>query len=745
MTVERKIFGSPVLPLNRDADVEPDGGGDGFDLTAFLQMLRVRQRIIVGTAATVIAITAIVVFHETPLYDASALVMLDQRQNKVMDVDAVLSGLPTDITSIENQLQILRSRSLMARVIAKLHLDSDAPAAPEAPDFIATALQDLNPLNWFGWMAGGGSKADAGQDRLNGAIDGLLDAETVTQVGRSSAMLVTFRSPDPAKAASIANAIADAYVDDQLNAKFEATQKTSQWLADRLQNLSAQMQTADAAVQQYKAEHNITETAGGGSILDQQLAQLNGQLVVARSNLAEAQAKYSRVRTLQASGRAEDVAQVFQSGMISQLRQQQADLLRQKAQLSTTFGPRHPKMLDIESQLRNIDAKIAEEVQRVVETVANDVSVANAQVQSLENSLKELEDKSDVENKAKVKLTELQAKASSAHQLYEAFLAKFKETQGQEGIQTPDARIISKAVVPSAPAVPDKTRDMELALAGGLLLGLAFAWVAERLDSGFRTVAQIEHLLGVPVLGTLPELPGVAKAHEQAADRVVDKPLSSFAEAVRGLQMGLVLSNVDKRPKVILVTSSVPDEGKTTVALSLARTAAHSEQKVLLLDCDFRRPSLAGAMGMTEKRDGLTEILAGEATLEKCLIRDPRSSVLFLPTSRMSASPPDVLGSAAMEKLITGLKSQFDMIVIDSAPLLPVNDTKILARLVDAVLFVVRWEKTPRDAVSNAARALADVQAPVAGVVMARADAERYRYYSYGYQSYYSYNKYYGE
>ncbi len=745
MTVESKITGRPILPIDHGGEPEQPDAGGGFDLTALLQMARVRQRIILGTAAVVFTLVAIVVFHTTPLYDSSAIVMVDNRQNRVADMDAVLSGLNTDETTIENQIQILRSRNLMGRVIDKLHLDREPKSAPTAPDFLATAIRYANPLHWFGSASGARTPQQEQADAREGLIDGLLGSETVTAIGASSAMQITYRDADPRRAAKLANAIADAYVEDQLNAKFEATQKTSQWLADRLQQLSQQMQTADADVQQYKAEHNITQTQDGGSLLDQQLVQLNGQLVAARSALAEAQAKYARVKALQSSGRAEDVAQVFQSGMISQLRQQQADLLRQKAQLATVYGPRHPQMLDIESQIRNIDEKIKEEVQRVVETVANDVSVASAQVSSLENSLHELEGKSDVQNKAGVKLAELQARASSAHQLYEAFLGKFKETQGQEGVQAPDARIISRAVVPGGPSVPNKRRALELALAGGLALGFAFAWLAERLDAGFRTVSQVERVFGVPVLSTLPELPGVSKRDEHAADRIVDKPLSMYAEAVRGLQMGLVLSNVDKRPKMVLITSSVPDEGKSTVALSLARTAARADQKVLLVDCDLRHPTLAGALGLPESGKGLVEVMGGQARLEDCVIRDPRSNLWVLPTFRSAGHPPDMLGSATMEKLLQKLQADYDMVVVDSAPILPVNDTKILARLVDAVVFVVRWEKTPRDAAINAMRALSDVQAPLAGIVLARADSERYRYYSYGYQDYTAYHTYYSD
>ncbi len=743
MTVQKNILGVSGLPFEQD--VEPPSSGGGFDLTGLLQMVQVRKYVILGTALAIVVAAAIYVFRMTPLYDASAYVMLDQRQNKVVDVDAVLSGLPTDPTSLENQLQILRSRSLMSHVVDKLRLDDGRLSQPAAFDLTASILYYLNPSHWFEAPPATKTKDELAQERRNGIINGLLGSETVTGIGRSSAMQITFRSADPEKSAAYANAIADAYVEDQLNAKFEATQKASQWLADRLQQLQNQMQAADAAVQQYMAENNITETSAGGSMIDQQMGQLNSQLVTARAALAEAQARYSRVRALQASGQAEDVAQVFQSGMIGQLRQQQADLLRQKAQLLTVFGPRHPKMLDVESQLRNVDAKIAEEVKRVVETVANEVAVASAQVNSLQASLGQIEGRSSVENKARIKLTELRARSTAVHQLYDAFLGKFKEVQGQEGIQAPDARVISRAVVSGTPAVPNTIRTLEIAAVLGLLAGLAVAYLLERLDTGIRTTAQVETLLGVPVLTTLPELKGVAKSGEQAADRIIDKPLSAFSEAMRGLQMSLTLSNVDRAPKVILITSSVPDEGKTTVALSLARIIARSDKKVVLIDGDLRRPSVANAIQLPPVEHSLTELLSGQTTLDKCLVKDPRSNVMILPTTKVTGNPPDLMASTAMEKMIAALRSTFDAVVIDSAPLLPVNDTKVLARLVDTVVFVVRWEKTERKAVASAARSLADVKAPVAGVVLTRADATRYRYYSYGYNSYYNYNKYYSD
>ena len=742
MNVQRILGDSDNRHALHETDIEPHNE-TVFDLTDLLRIVRVRKKIILGTALAVVALTALVLFRLTPLYSAKSLVMLDQRQNKVEDVSAVLSGLPTDPTSIENQVQILRSRSLLSRVIDKQHLMDDSEFGPGEPGLLTAAIYFLNPLHWLPSPVTTKTNAQKLLDQRNAAIDRLLGHETVAAQGRSSAILITFDAADPNKAAAICNAIADAYVEDQLNAKFDATQKATVWLADRIQELSTQVQTAEAAVQEYKATNGLTETVNGTSLVDQQMAELNGQLVTARSDLAEKEARYARVLQLQRTGHAEDVTQAVESPLISTLRGQETDLLRQEADLTSKYGPRHPKMLDLESQKRNLQAKIAEEVGRVVQTVGNDAAIARARVGSLQDSLNKLTGESTVDNKARVKLKELEARASSNRQLYEAFLGRFKAAQGQEGIQTPDARIISKAELPHTPSFPNKSLSFGVAIPGGLLLGFLFAMLAERLDAGFRTVHQIERLLGVPVLSTLPEIPGLEKTGGQAADRIVDKPMSSFSEAVRGLQMGLVLSNVDQRPRVVLVTSSVPSEGKTTVAISLARLGAQQRQRTLVIDADLRRPTVAETLGLNGSEGGLIQLLTGEATLDQVLVKDPRSSAMVLPAFKTAGSPPDILGSIAMERFIEGLKSHFDLIVIDSAPLLPVNDTKVIARLADAILFVVRWEKTPRDAVIEAARSLADIHASVAGVALTRADAERYRYYSYGYQSYYTYDKYY--
>jgi capsular exopolysaccharide synthesis family protein len=749
MTMQRSFSTGSLLPLE---PVEPQSSEPAFDFNAILKLVVLRYRLIIGTTLAVVAITLINVANITPQYDATALVLIDQQKNKVTDPNAVLSAMPIDPITVDNQLQILQSRDLMAQVINTLKLDKSPPQVVP-PSFLSRVEFYLKPTNWFGTRVATKPVSSAAQRRED-LIEMLLGGEKVGAVEMSSALQIGFRSTSPQQAAQIANAIADAYVQQQVTTKSQATQKTSQWLADRLQQLSSQMQAADAEVQEYKIANNITETASGGSVLDQQLAQLNTQLVTARSDLAEAQAKYAQAKQLQASGRAEDLSQIFQSGLIQQLRTQQSELLRQKAQYLNIFGPKHPKMVELESQLKDIEGKINDEVTRVVATVANDVAVANARVASLQTSMSRLETDSGVQDKAKIKLAELEARSNSAHQLYQAFLEKFKETQGQEGIQTADSRVISRAVPPEAPAIPNKTRDMEMSLVGGLFLGFLLAFAAERFDGRLRTAEQLENLLHLPVLSTIPELKG-RKSSQSAADHVIEKPLSTYAEAMRGLELALSHSNIERKPKTILVTSSVPDEGKTTVALSLARVCARGKKKVLLVDCDFRRPSVRKALGLEgarayartsaieERANGLLDVLSGSKPLEDAVITDPQSSVKCLLALRIPTNPTDILSSSAMQRFIKKAGAEWDYVIFDSAPVLPVNDTRILAPFIDTIAFVVRWKKTPKEAVVTAARSLADVNAPVAGIVMTRADLRRQRYYGHGYQSYHKYEKYY--
>lgn len=714
-------FNQPLVPADEFARAPEHFAADqaAFDITALLRILRERRSIVFATIGAVLGLTVAALLILPVTYGATAVMMLDQRKNSVADVNAVLSGLPSDEATIQNQVQVLTSRQLASRVVAQLKLDRDPEFNPE-----------LSPsmFGLFSWS----SQASHLSIGTEATITKFLKRVSVEQVGLTSAMTISVASSDAAKSARITNALADAYVQDQLGAKFDATQKASKWLANRVREMAAQVQADEAAVQQYKAEHGIVDTTVGGSIVDQQTASVSVQLINARADLAQKTALYNRTLELQHSGRAVEASQVAASPLIAQLRAQEVELQRQEAQFSSRYLPQHPKMVDIASQRRETRTKIGAEVARVIDSLANDVAVSRANVQSLESSLGQLQSKFQNQNSASAKLKALESIATSSRSIYEGLLSRLKEVQGQEGIAAADARIISRAMVPTT-ASPRPTTVLGVAIPASLVLGLMFAFLAEGIDPSLRSSEHVDKYLGLPVLATLPEVAGQG-TKRGAADLIVDDPSSSFAESIRGLYLGLSLQHSDRAPKVLVVTSAVPGEGKTVVAVSLARLAARNGRRVIIVDADFRRPAVAETMSVAPHAGGIVDVLEGRLPLEQGAVRDGRSQAFVLSGARKPVNPSDLLTSDVIEKLIVTLRSRYDLIIVDSAPLLPVHDTLALSEHVDAALFVTHSGKTTRDAVVAALRSLKSTRVAVAGVALTRTKLDpRYYYRDYLY------------
>ena len=763
-----------------NGQVAPDFPGQPLQLTNLLQLLRLRWLFIVGMALLTLIIVTPIILSLAPRYSAAAIVTFDQRINSVTDADAVLSKLSGNSATVQAQLQTLRSRSFLSRVIAKERLENDPAYNTRLQnddaegDFLTTwsarAESWLSSVAaWFSTIASTTdpdtveqdvreeiaadllsqevnlaevSDQDSAQDAPDAIIDGLLRALTVSQVGGAPAIRIEFRSTVPQQTARIANAIADTYIEDLLNTKFEATETASRFLSDRVTELRGQLQAADTAAAQYRLNNSSVETGQAPSTMDQQLGALSAELVAARMSLAEQVAKAGRIRDLQQEGRSVEVTQVADSPLIAQLRAEQNTLQRQEAELSSRYGPRHPRMVDLESQKQDLQRKIAEEVGRITRTASNEIQMAQAKVTSLEQSMNVLEKAVVGRNQSLVTLKQLEERAASTRTLYEAALLRFEQVKDREQIQRPDARVLSYAAVPrQRDFPPSRALMLAVMVPASLFLGFFALVLREFLANGFRTSAHVEQILALPVLAMAPEMRG--KKTRSIINIVNDKPCSSYAESIRGIQLGLCLPDVDRSPKVILVTSSMPREGKSTVAMSLARSAARNGKKVVLVDCDLRRPSVLTMARSGKVSKGLVQALLGKESLENCLQKDPRSEVLLLGPETIVENPARLLGSIEMENLIRELRASADLVIIDSAPLLPVNDTKLLVRLVDTMLLIVRWEKTPRNAAAAAARSLFDLHAPIAGVVMTRADPRQYYAYSYGLSHYSSYAQYY--
>lgn len=701
---------------------------DALQLAEVLAVLRARRRTIRNVALCVIGLSVLVVMLLPTRYTTSAVVMLDQRKNNLTDPSSALSALPTDSASLQNQIQILKSRDLANQVVTRLNLMDDPefnPAVNAGPVHVfSEILSAANPLHWGGKPAG----MNTAEMQRAHVIDNLLDHVSAETIGLSTSIAISVSSSSAEKSARIANAIADTYIDDQGAVQANATERTAEWLSKRSEKLARQVQAAEGAVQKYKAEHNLNETADGTSLADQQLSAISTQLVQARAEYAQKQATNTRAIKQGASGDSADMAAVIASPSIVQLREKEADLAKQEADLATRYGPLHPKMKAIESQKRDLESKINQEVARVSASMANDVAIARANVISLQASLKRAERDAAKQNLARVKLKELQANAASTRAMYEAFVGRLREAQDATAFNGSPARLISHAPVPQSAASPKRKIIVLASIPAGILLGILVALVSERMAPGGATMrvqppavrptnAQApprpRHIGEQPraARAATPLLAEIPDAHRaRAADFVIDWPGSQFTHAIAGLARKMTGANV----KIIAVTAPDAGPAKTNVALGLARAAARYGKRVVIVDANFRSPSLSYAMGMGAAPAGIIEVLSRRIPLANALVRDPRSPVYALTPTQPRGDSAAVLSSPAMAGMLAQMRKMADIVIVDCPPVFAGNDTQIIAQFADAMLVVTHNDPT------HAINTLAHVSTAPAGVVFAR-------------------------
>ncbi len=722
---------------------------DQFDIREMLGMLRRRRALILGCMLVLTTIAVLVVFNLKPKYTADTALLLDTRKTNVIDLQAVVSGLQPEAAAVRSEIDVLRSRQLIEKVIEKLGLVGN-------PDFNTELKGDKGDV-WsslakfrrsaLDWLAEIGvirpparvalTPAEQQQQTLMRLTDKLLDHLAIGNDTRSYTIKLSYTDENPELATQIVNTVADLYLVDQLEAKFDATKRANAWLSQQVAELRTQVNAAEQAVQTYRDQHKLTAAdVKGTTITTQQLGELNSQLVLANADLAQKEARLRQFQEAMKKGTVEaDAPEVLNSPLITQLRAQETEVVRKEADLSASFGPRHPAIINVRAELRDVRRQIAQEINKIVGNLAQDVQVARIRVQSLQQNLAELQKNASKSNDATVKLHELEREAQASRALYESFLTRFKETSQEEDIQQPDARVIARADVPVDPSFPNKKLFIALALLGSALIGIVIAVIAERLDNGFRAAEQVESMTGVVGLGMIPMISGRGLLRKPE-DTVLRQPSSAFAESIRSVRTAILYANVDKPPRVLLVTSAVPEEGKSLISVSLARSAAKAGQKVLLIDADLRRPKIA-AMLKGRSDATLPELFAGKIAPEEVLNRDAESGVDFICAHAGMPNPQDLLGSQHMRDFVRSISQHYDMVVIDSPPVLAASDSLVLSRIVDATIFIVRWEKTPRQVVLGALKQIQTVGGQIAGVVLSRVNVRKHARFGYGDHGYY--------
>jgi polysaccharide biosynthesis transport protein len=713
--------------------------------TGFLQR---QYPVIVFTLLVMMALAAIYVLSAQPKYTAQAKLLIDTRKVQLFQQQSVLGDSPPDPASVDSQVEILQSENVARAVIKELHLTEDPEFMSPRGDLVSAIkgipsaiMASISSL----FASSGGQPSE--YDPTQAAIARLHSDLTIGRVGLAYVISINFRAPDPKRAAQIANAVADAYIVDQLEAKYQATRRAGVWMQDRMRELREQATSAERAVVGFKTKNNIVD-AGGRLMNDQQLAELNSSLVQGRAQTAEAKAKLERIEeVLRMGAEVPDatVTDTLKNEVINKLRSQYLDFSRREAEFSVKYGSGHLAVVSLRTQMREIRKVIVDELRRIAQTYRSDYEIAKAREESLTKSLAEIVSVSQTTNQAQIALRELESSAQSYRALHDNFLQRYMESVQQQSFPISEARLITTASPPTSPSSPRTKLVLMLGAAGGIIVGFGLGMLREIADRAFRTSEQVASILHTDCIAVLPKIKGPVtfRSHEPRADyggldhriikrdqrdqslfwAVIDSPFSRFAESMREIRVAADLREPIKASKVLGITSSLPNEGKSTIAMALAQSIAQVGGRVILLDADLRNPGLSRKLS-PQSKVGLLEVLANQVEIEDAVCFDPDTHLEFLPavvTERMAHSS-QVLASEATKILIERLRQSYDYIIVDLSPLAPVVDVRAMTHLVDSFVFVIEWGRTKIDVVEHALGLAQGVYDNLLGVVLNKAD-----------------------
>jgi capsular exopolysaccharide synthesis family protein len=680
-----------------------------------------RRRLLPFAAAALVVIGLVLtyVLVQTPTYEATSSVVIEPRKTDVIDINAVVSGLNPETNVIDTEVQILSSRTLAGRVAKALQIwrwpEYALPPSVDPND--PKLLPGTHPL--------------AGRLQYN---------VTIRRAGLSFVITITARASDPELAALIANEYARQYIAQQSDTKNQATRQASQFLQARLDKMRDEVVSADQAVQNYKIAHGLM-SAEGSTMAEQEVSTLNQQIAAARADVAEKEGRLAAARgQIGRGGGGQDVGAALSSGTVSTLRTREAETTQRLADLTTRYGELHPDVRKAKQELADVRAQLQLEINRIISSLSAEAQAAQSRLNSLTGSQSAAKGALASNSAAQVGMLDLDRKAEAARTIYTAFLNRSKETMSQEGMLQPDARIDSFSRVPVLPVSPNIPLAIVFGMAAALICGFAAVALAEYIDGRIRTKTDIERRLRVRYAGAIPELSSTLNGirnNDSPEDYLLTHPFSAFAEAFRGLRAVLMVRG-GTMPGVVAITSALPREGKSTTSIGLARTLAVSGLRTVLVDCDIRRRSTSETL-LPPNSNGLFAYLDGSATLDQALVKDALTDLNVLGTTVPPDSARDLFGDRQLATFLAQLRQRFDVIILDTAPVLGIAETRAIAAAADTVLMLARWRKTSIKAADAAVELLMTAQVKLRGVALTMVDIRKYA--STGHEDVYSYHK----
>ena len=714
---------------------------DSIDLRHYWRVLMRFKWDIIGLAFVVSIVTALVVVNMEDIYRSTASLMIESRQAQITSIEEIYGLDPQQSEYYSTQYEILRSRVLAERVIRDMDLLTHPEFRPEE-DTGGFSLSDILPGFLTGNSANGTnapvSEAVREQRLMASVLGRFSERLTVEPIRNTQLVRVHFESEDPELAATIANNLSEAYINQNLEQRLAVTQKASSFLSNRLEGLRETVEAAEQRLQDFLDQEQLVEIEGVTSLNVQQLDELNSQLVEATRERAEAEAIYRQVEPLK--GRPVEELLSFPAILNHESIQPTLEVVdeidQEIAELSKRYGRRHPNMIAVMSRKDTAQANLERQVRQVIGTVENQylASVANedATRARLSASRQELQDI----NRKSFTLQELERDVETNRQLYDMFFTRVRETDETNDFEAANALVVDPAVPAVEPSKPRRSLIVLISFAAALMLGIMLAFLRDMLDNTVKTPDDVENRLNATMLGLVAMQPmsRSEKKKNMALLGDVEKSDTSFIESIRTIRTGLTLSSLDNPYKLIEVTSSVPNEGKTTVALNLAAIMGQMG-KTLLIDADLRRPSLARSINLPPNRPGVTNVLAGTATLKDAILHHDNLDIDMLTAGQLSTNPLELIASNKYKELLKKLSEHYDYVILDTPPTQAVSDALVMGSIADAVVYVVKAHATSINTVKHGLGRLKYANANVVGVVLNQVDTKK--------QSYYGGNEYY--
>lgn len=682
-----------------------------------------RKLLIFSVVIVLMAGAAVQIASMIPLYDARALVLIDTRRNAMSDLQAIVSGSQADLLQVQTQVDIIRSQALAIEVARRLDLMREpefAAAISRRPGGLAAQFA---PLLALAGQAPPPAPVLTDEEKLRASAAVLAnDKLTVVNDARSYVIAVQARTEDSELAARIANTYAEVYLAFNKQLKDSAVLRANHFLDQRLAPLKDKLREAEREVANYREQNGLIEdrsTSGGSerrvTVLGQQFAQLNAQMVQATAARLQREVSLEQIREAQRGrGSLYAIPEVVASPLIQRLRAQHSEISTRLASLAQSRMEGNPALIGLRAEEREVRARIDDEVAKTVGAITSEVAAAKAREEALRLTLAELQIQVADQSKAEIRLRELESEATAARLVYTETLNRAEQNSNQRDGQQPDASMISPATVPLAAAPPTKRQLLVLSFFASCLIAVIAALVRDRLETGFRTAEQVEEETGLSALGFIP------RAKDRATALMLDDRDMPFAEAVNTVRGALQMADVAGRPKVVLITSALPDEGKTFFSVALARSVARAGGRSLLVDCDLRRPGVATTLGLVPQQ-GVAALVPGQGVAE-LVQRDESTQLDVITAAGVRENVQTIVSSDALRSLVNEARAHYDIIVIDSPPVLAVVDSRVLSLMADSVVMVVRWRRTPRMLVLQALKQLRVYGAKVAGVVVTQAN-----------------------